>query len=135
MKRLLAVLALAAACEGPTGPAGPAGAQGPQGIAGPAGPAGPQGTTKLTFTGQLAPAGTATADLPAAAGTLNAPPTFACYLAWDVNGTIVWAEVGDHLFDPNYEQSCIIGNGPSGALRIVLTGGQGGQSYAIIVVY
>lgn len=74
-------------------------------------------------------------NLPAAAGTLAAPPTFACYLLWDFFGVPVWAEVGAHEFDPNYEQSCLLGEDSDGTLEIAIVGGQGGQSYAIIVVY
>lgn len=137
MKRLIAVLALVAACEGPTGPTGPAGPAGPQGAQGPVGPAGPPGSTMLRFSGQLAPGGVTTVDLPAAAGTISDPPVFECYLAWDDGeGDTVWAKVpGDPIFDPNFEQSCVIGEGPTGALRVILVGGVGGQSYQIIVVY
>lgn len=125
--------ALLMACEGPTGPAGPAG---PQGVQGPVGPEGPPGTTKLRFSGQLGPGRSASAVLPAAAGTISDPPVFECYLAWDDGfGGTVWAKPGDPFFDPNFEQSCVIGENASGALFVFLFGGVGGQSYQIIVVY
>lgn len=138
-RAFLVVALLAVACEGPAGPTGPQGPQGAQGVpgaTGPIGPTGPQGTTKLRFSGQLAPDGTAFADLPSAAGTMTTPPVFECYLLWASGGTTVWAKVpGDPLFDPDFEQSCVLGTGPTGALRVVLLGGVGGQAYQIIVVY
>lgn len=143
MSRLLVVaVVLLMSCKGPEGPAGPAGPQGPQGIAGPAGPTGPTGPqgpqgpagpgTRIQFTGQFAPDGTATVDLPSAAGTMSNLPVIACYLAFTLGGVTYWVKAGDPVDSPN---SACFAFADSTGLAVAFEGGTGGQSYAVIVVY
>lgn len=148
---LAIVLVLAIGCKGADGPAGPQGPTGPQGPVGPQGPAGPQGVqgiqgpvgpagpgNRITFTGQLAPDGTAFADLPAAAGTLAEPPLYGCYLFFvDSSNNQEWIQTGDPSIDGNGNSCNLMLTPGATTLRIVVSGGtgSGGQSYAIVVVY
>ena len=126
---------------GPVGPQGPIGPAGPQGIPGPAGPAGPTGT-RLVFTGSTG-AGTggagAYADLPLAAGTMQRPPTYECYLLWNFGGTLVWLKAGDAFAPAATPQTCgVLLTPPSGpGLRIstFVTNGPPGQGVALVAMY
>jgi hypothetical protein len=146
LKRYACIIILAcAACEGPMGPQGPQGLQGPAGPVGPQGPTGATGVpgpvgppgpgTRVIFAGAVASDGTALADLPAAAGTISAPPIFQCYLLYSSGGVPFWLAIGDPLGDTN--ATCAVGLKPSGggSLRIVLVGATSGQAYTIIAVY
>jgi hypothetical protein len=128
--------------QGPQGPQGPIGPIGPQGVPGPVGPAGPTGT-RLVFTGSLVAQGTAAsafADLPAAAGTIQRPPSYTCYLLFNVGTATspnpVWIQVGDVL---NANATCALGLTPGQAtLRIaVVTNSVAsvGQGVALVAIY
>ncbi|HKW13083.1 MAG TPA: hypothetical protein VJS69_01215 [Candidatus Krumholzibacteria bacterium] len=128
---------------GPTGPQGPTGPMGPQGVPGPQGPVGPNGSTHLVFTGSLVSNGTSsgfTADLPAAAGTMNRPPSYTCYLLFNI-GTAsapvpAWFPVGDPLAGTN--SNCTMAVGPNNTLRvlvIVFSTTAAGQGAAVTVTY
>jgi hypothetical protein len=78
------------ACEGPTGPAGSPGATGPQGPPGPG--------TRVVLNAVVASDGSASAALPAAAGSLADPPSLTCYL--NQPGTTVFLLVGTDLDGP-----------------------------------
>ena len=139
MRRIGSIIALLVlgACAGSEGPAGPTGPQGPAGATGPQGPVGPaipNGASELSFVGSIASNGTAFADLPAAAGTLINPPTFACYLAFLSNGVSVWEQVGVSGLAAN--AVCVLGLTPGATtLRVAVGGGVAGQAATIIVVY
>ena len=145
MAALVVAFALGACkgAEGPAGLAGPAGPQGPAGVAGPQGPAGPTGPTgptgpagpgtRIQFTGQFAPDGTAFADLPAAAGSISNLPNYECYLYVGDGTTNFWVRAGDPNFSPG--STCAAGSPNGTTLRIAMAGGTGGASYAIVVVY
>lgn len=125
---------------GPTGPQGPIGPIGPQGIPGPVGPSGPG--NRLVFVGSMTgvAGGTTSAvfDLPASAGTINKPPTFACYLSFTLaTGAPVWIDVGDPLIGNG--SSCALGltppSGPTLRVAVVSTVAAVGQGVAVAVVY
>jgi hypothetical protein len=120
---------------GPQGVPGPAGAAGAQGIPGPAGPPGAAGAgNRLTFTGTITSAGSAFADLPAAAGTMTNPPAYACYLLYTTGTTNYWAPAGDFLGSSTASCALVVTTATSN-LRVIITGGISGQGAAIVVVY
>lgn len=156
MRKLLfaALCAALVACKGPEGPAGPAGPQGPagsqgpqgpqgqQGPQGPAGPQGPQGPAgptgpgnRIDYSGQFDPDGTATRALPAEAGTISNLPALGCYLYFVSSGGIgYWVKAGDPIDSPS--SACALQQTPNDTtLTVLFTGGTGGQSYQMIVVY
>lgn len=86
----------------------------------------------MTFTGAIGTAGSGFADLPAAAGTMAAPPQYACYLLFSIAGTPSWFQVGDPTTG---SAICGIGTGANGVLRVVVSGATAGQGFAVVVVY
>lgn len=124
VRALAIALVVVTACKGADGAVGPEGPQGP------AGPPGAQGTgTRITFTGVVNTQGTATALLPAAAGTVTNLPALACYIS-DVDQT--WLVVA---IDTNVDIACGIGAATGGQLGVTLTGAPAGWRYAFVVVY
>lgn len=140
--RYALIALVAVACKGADGAVGPAGPQGPQGPQGPAGPQGlpgtqgPPGTTRLVFSGSIGAGGVASADLPAAAGTMTNPPSFQCYLLYSVGiaNTPTWFQVGSA---DSPDESCTIAaqSTTNSALRVTISFATIGQGYAIVVTY
>lgn len=128
-----ALLVSASACEGPIGPEGPMGpagtngANGANGAQGPQGPAGPG--TRLVYSGPLDGTGAGRVHLPAAAGTLNNPPSVSCYIS-DSDSSSVWLLMSTS----NLTGACGIGWDQT-HLDVVIVGSSAYWAFKVAVVY
>lgn len=131
---LLPLLLLLVACEGPTGPAGPTGGTGAPGATGAQGPAGPPGITRLVFERDIPTPGTLVRfdiPLPAAAGTIQAPPVVACYIL-NTEGVLF-------VMPAHIEGECVLSGRPDGTLNIRVGIGssqnRGYVGFRVVVIY
>jgi hypothetical protein len=86
--------------------------------------------------GSIGAGGTASFDLPAAAGTMANPPMYLCYLLYSVGlaSTPTWYQVGSTDV-PNESCSIAPQSGSTGPLRVTISNATVGQGYAIVVTY
>jgi len=112
------------ACEGPAGDAGPMGPAGPQGERGEPGPG-----TRIVLTGTTSGNGSASAQLPAEAGTMSNPPSIVCYLSDNPDGPFLQLSTEFYV-----GVTCgLVQN--AGALHAVLTGAPPGWYYRLVVIH
>jgi hypothetical protein len=113
-----------AACEGPMGPAGT-----------------PGPGTRIVLNGTTDANGEAVVDLPAEAGTIESPPAITCYLsgtgqAWIIVGfdTDSDTDVASGT-DNNFLTACLIDEGTTGNLIVVIVGAPTGWFFRVVAVY
>jgi hypothetical protein len=125
VRLLAALLSIGlAACEGPMGPAG---APGPG--------------TRIVLNGTTDVNGEAVVDLPAEAGTIESPPAVTCYMsgtgqAWVIVGFDTDSDTDvESGTDNNFLTACLLDEGTSGNLIVVLLGVPTGWFFRVVVVY